>query len=193
MQKVDTKELDEFCSLLFFALDQMGGDLLPFFLSDKPTSYEKYPRLLLGHIRYYNDVEAGYEVWAGKVLRDGNEYRRVGEYPELEKLKSWLLSNRALFENRKDNLNHLKRSLYARAFEYLYPRRLLTTAYAEANRGNPDALEEDAIRAGFRQVVQTQIDELAELYGEGVKLQKIVADAEEFLISNRKRYAWKKH
>lgn len=194
MPKVDTKKMDDFCNLLFYALDQMGGsgDLLPFFLSEKPTSYEKYPRLLLGHIRYYNDVEAAYEVWAGKVLRDGDEYRRVEEYPELEVLKKWLLDNRELFENRKDNLNHLKRSLYARAFEYLYPRRLLTTAYAEANRGNPEALDENAIRMGFSQEVQSHIDELAKIYGDGDRLQKIVSDAEDFLISNRKRYAWKK-
>lgn len=191
MPKVDTKELDEFCNLLFHALDQMGGDLLPFFLSKKPTSYEKYPRLLLGHIRYYNDVVAGFEEWAGKVLRDGDEYRRAEEYPELETLKIWLLDNRELFENRKDNLNHLKRSLYARAYEYLYPRRLLTTAYAKANQGNPDALEKEAIRTQFRQEVQTHIDELAEIYGDRDRLQKIVDDAEEFLISNRKRYAWK--
>jgi len=192
MPKVATKELDEFCNLLFHALDQMGGDLLPFFLSESPTSYEKYPRLLLGHIRYYNDVEAGYNEWASKVLRDGAEYRRVEEYPELESLKKWLLNNRDLFENRKDNLNHLKRSLYVRAYGYLYPRRLLTTAYAESNRGNPNALEEDAIRTGFRREVQPQIDELTEIYSDGDRLQKIVGDAEDFLVSNRKRYAWKR-
>lgn len=190
-RQVNTVELDQFCNLLFRALDRLGGDLLPLFLSDRPTSYEKYPRLLLGHIRYYDNVEAGFDEWKSKVLRDASDRRREEEFPELLALKRWLLDHRGLFEGRKDNLNHLKRSLYARAYEYLYPRRLLTRAYAEANRGNPDALEEDAIRTNFRQVVAPRIAQLAEVYGEGERLQTIVAEAEEFLIANRQRYRWK--
>ena len=188
-RQVDTAKLDEFCGLLFRTLDRLGGDLLPLFLSDRPTSFEKYPRLLLGHIRYYNDVEAGFEEWKTKVLRDA--YRREEEFPELLSLKKWLLDYRDLFENRKDNLNHLKRSLFARVYEYLYPRRLLTGAYAEINRGNPEALEEAAIRAKFRQVVQPHIEKLSKVYGKGERLQTIVTEAEEFLIVNRQRYRWK--
>lgn len=193
-KKVDTEKLNEFCDQLFRTLDRLGGDredLLPLFLSEKPTAYEKYPRLLLSHIRYYDDVEAGFEEWKSKVLRDSNDYRRDEEYPELLALKKWMIENRALFENRKDNLNHLKRSLYARAYEYLYPRRLLTGAYAEANRGNPEALEEDAIKSGFRNEVRPHIDRLAAVYGDSEKLQRILDESEEFLIANRKRYVWK--
>ncbi|MBC7345663.1 MAG: hypothetical protein H5U03_09640, partial [Clostridia bacterium] len=131
------------------------------------------------------------EEWKSKVLRDASDYRREQEFPELLALKKWLLDHRGLFEGRKDNLNHLKRSLYARAYEYLYPRRLLTGAYAEANRGNPNALEEDAIRANFRGVVQPYIAKLAQVYGEGERLQTIVTEAEEFLLANRQRYRWK--
>lgn len=190
-RQVNTTELDEFCQLLFRTLDRLGGDLLPLFLSERPTSYEKYPRLLLGHMRYNDDVEAGFEEWKNKVLRDASDYRREKEFPELLTLKAWLVDHRSLFEGRKDNLNHLKRSLYARAYQYLYPRRLLTGAYAEANRGNPQALEEDAIRANFRQIVQPHIAKLTEVYGEGERLQTIVAEAEDFLIINRHRYRWK--
>ena len=190
-RQVDTPELDEFCRLLFHTLDRLGGDLLPLFLSERPTAYEKYPRLLLGHIRYYDDVEAGFEEWKTKVLRDASDYRREQEFPELLALKQWLLDHRRLFEGRKDNLNHLKRSLYARAYEYLYPQRLLIGAYAEANRGNPDALEESAIRVQFRQVVQSHVVKLAEVYGDSDHLQAIIAEAEEFLIANRQRYRWK--
>ena len=193
-KKVDTEKLNEFCDLLFRTLDRLGGgreELLPLFLSEKTTSYEKYPRLLLSHIRYYNDVEAGFEEWKSKVLRDSNDYRRDEEFPELLALKKWLIYNRALFENSKDNLNHLKRSLYARAYEYLYPRRLLTATYAEANRGNPEALEEEAIKTGFRSEVKPNIDRLSKVYGDSMKLQRIVDEAEEFLIANRKRYSWK--
>jgi hypothetical protein len=197
-RQVNTAELDEFCQLLFRALDRLGGkrdrDLLPLFLGGRdatPTAFEKYPRLLLGHIRYYDNVEAGFEEWKSKVLRDASDRRREEEFPELLALKAWLLEHRSLFEGRKDNLNHLKRSLYARAYEYLYPRRLLTGAYAEANRGNPDALEEAAIRANFRRTVQPHIAKLARVYGEGERLEHIVAEAEEFLVTNRQRYRWK--
>jgi hypothetical protein len=190
-RQVNTAELDEFCGLLFRALDRLGGDLLPLFLSERPTAYEKYPRLLLGHIRYHDNVEAGFEEWKSKVLRDASDRRKEEEFPELLALKAWLLEHRSLFEGRKDNLNHLKRSLYARAYEYLYPRRLLTGAYAEANRGNPDALEEAAIRANFRRMVEPHIAKLKEVYGEGERLEKIVAEAEEFLVANRQRYRWK--
>lgn len=192
-RQVNTTELGEFCGILFRTLDRLGGDLLPLFLSDPPTAYEKYPRLLLGHIRYQENVEAGFEEWKSKVLRDASGYRREEEFPELLTLKEWLLEHRDLFEGRKDNLNHLKRSLYARAYEYLYPRRLLTGAYAEANRGNPDALAEEAIRANFRREVQSHIDKLARVYNESERLQAIVAEAEEFLIANRRRYRWKLH
>ncbi|RLC78721.1 MAG: hypothetical protein DRI61_09375 [Chloroflexi bacterium] len=192
-RQVNTPELDEFCQLLFRTLDRLGGDLLPLFLSDRPTSFEKYPRLLLGHIRYYGDVEAGFEEWKSKVLRDASDYRKEEKFPELLALKKWLLEHRDLFEGPKgkDNLNHLKRSLYARVYEYLYPRRLLTGTYAELNRGNPDALEEDAIRANFRRTVQPQIEKLKEIYGEGEQLETIIAEAEDFLIANRHRYQWK--
>jgi hypothetical protein len=197
-RQVNTAELDEFCGLLFRTLDRLGGrqdrDLLPLFLGRRdatPTAFEKYPRLLLGHIRYYDNVEAGFEEWKSKVLRDTSDYRCKEEFPELLALKKWLLEHRDLFEGRKDNLNHLKRSLYARVYEYLYPRRLLTGAYAEANRGNPEALEEMAIRANFRRVVQPHIAKLAQVYGEGERLESIVAEAEEFLIANRQRYRWK--
>jgi len=190
-KEVDTKRLDQFCELLFRTLDKLGGDLLPFFLSDKPTSYEKYPRLLLGHIRYYDDVEAGFEEWKSKVLREANDYKRSEEFPELLILKQWLIDNRDLFEGRKDNLNHLKRSLYARAYEYLYPRRLLTSVYAEANKGNPGALEEDAIKLRFHKELAHHIERLKEVYADDKKVLVIVAEAEEFLIANRSRYTWK--
>jgi len=190
-RQVNTAELDEFCGLLFRALDRLGGDLLPLFLSERPTAYEKYPRLLLGHIRYHDNVEAGFEEWKSKVLRDASDRRKEEEFPELLALKAWLLEHRSLFQGRKDNLNHLKRSLYARAYEYLYPRRLLTGAYAEANRGNPDALEEAAIQANFRRMVEPHIAKLKEIYGEGEQLEHIVAEAQEFLVANRQRYRWK--
>jgi hypothetical protein len=40
-RQVNTTELDEFCQLLFRTLDRLGDDLLPLFLSKRPTAYEK--------------------------------------------------------------------------------------------------------------------------------------------------------
>lgn len=59
--KVESKELDEFCTKLFRALDGLG--LLPLHLWAKPNEFEKHPRLLFGSIQRYNDVEAGFREW----------------------------------------------------------------------------------------------------------------------------------
>jgi hypothetical protein len=68
---------------------------------------------------------------------------------------------------------------------------LLTTAYAEAHRGNVEALDEPTIRSDFRQAVAPQIAQLREVYGNGERLDQIVTEAEDFLVANRRRYAWK--
>ncbi|HDQ73591.1 MAG TPA: hypothetical protein ENN19_16060 [Chloroflexi bacterium] len=188
MDKLRTAELDEFSELLFRALDRLGGDLLPFFLSERPSAYEKYPRMLVALIQRHG-VEAGFQEWSTKVLRDASDHRKADEYGELEKLRQWMLTHEDLFD--KAHLAHLKRSLYGRIYAYLYPRRLLTTAYAEAHRGDKEATEEKAIQANFRADVAPQIEQLREVYGDGERLEKIIADAEEFLVISGKRYAWK--
>jgi len=188
MTKLRTAELDEFSELLFRALDRLGGDLLPLFLSERPSAFEKYPRMLVALIQRHG-VEAGFQEWSTKVLRDANDYRKADEYSELVALHTWMLEHEEMFD--KAHLAHLKRSLYGRAYAYLYPRRLLTTAYAEAHRGDVDALDEKAIRSDFRQAVAQQIEQLRQVYGDGEQLEHIVAEAESFLIINRKRYAWK--
>ncbi len=58
--QINRQELDEFCPKLFRLLDSLG--LLPRQLWAKPNEFEKYPRLLLGSIQRYNDVEAGFKV-----------------------------------------------------------------------------------------------------------------------------------
>lgn len=188
MDKLRTAELDEFSELLFCALDRLGGDLLPFFLSERPAAYEKYPRMLVALVQRHG-VEAGFQEWSTKVLRDASEYRKVSEYPELVKLRQWMLEHSDLFD--KAHLAHLKRSLYGRIYAYLYPRRLLTTTYAEIHRGNADALGQQAIRANFRQDVAPQIEQLREIYGDGERLEQIISDAEGFLAISSRRYIWK--
>jgi len=188
MDKLRTAELDEFSTLLFGALDRLGGDLLPFFLSERPSAFEKYPRMLVALVQRHG-VEAGFQEWSTKVLRDASDRRKEREYAELEKLRIWMLEHEDIFD--KAHLAHLKRSLYGRIYAYLYPRRLLTTAYAEAHRGNADDLEEQAIRANFQQGVAPQVDQLRKIYGDGEQLDYIVNDALDFLVINGKRYAWK--
>lgn len=190
MSRLQTDNLETFSERLFRALDRLGGNLLPFSLSGRPSAFEKYPRMLVALIQRHG-VEAGFQEWSTKVLRDANDYRKAEAYPELESLRDWLLEHRAMFEEDKTHLAHLKRSLYGRAYAYLYPRRLLTTAYAEAHRGNEKALDEEVIRARFRQTVNSRIEQLRDIYGEGEKLERIVVEAEDFLVANRRRYTWK--
>lgn len=189
MDKLRTAEMDAFSDLLFRALDRLGGNLLPFFLSERPSAYEKYPRMLVALVQRYG-VEAGFQEWSTKVLRDANDYRKEHGYSELEKLGRWMLEHKDLFD--KAHLAHLKRSLYGRIYAYLYPRRLLATAYGQAHRGDAKALEEKAIQAQFREDVAEQIEQLREVYGDGDQLEQIAVDAEKVFIINKRIYAKKK-
>ena len=188
MAKLRTAELETFSILLFRALDRLGGDLLPFFLSKRPSAFEKYPRMLVALVQRYG-VEAGFREWSTKVLRDADDYRKGREYAELEKLCQWMLEHADLFD--KVHLAHLKRSFYGRIYAYLYPRRLLATAYAEVHRGDADALEEQAIRADFCEAVAPQIEQLRQVYDDGERLEQIVSDAEDLVVINRSQYTWK--
>ncbi len=193
-RQVDTQPLAEFCLVLFRALDAIGGvgtDFLPLFLDTSPNAYERYSRLLLSSIRIHDDVEAGYEEWSTKILRDANAQRREERFPALLSVKRWLVEHRELFEQRRDNLTHLKRSLLCLVYEYLYPRRRLVLYYTRASRGNKAALEEEAIRERFESVVADERAKLAEVYGEGEQLQAILDDALQFLIANRRGLRWK--
>lgn len=193
---VDTKLLDEFCVILFRALDSLSGgiggtDFLPFFLDERPNAYERYPRLLFDCIRNRNDVEAGYKEWATKILRDANAYQREKEFEQLLSVKQWLIEHRSLFENRTDNLAHLKRSLFFLSYDYLAPRRRLTTYYANANAGKPEALSAEVIKERFGEVTREERARLAKIYGEGEQIESIYHDALSFLLANNPRYRWK--
>ena len=194
MDKLRTEELDVFSELLFRTLDRLGADqrgkdLLPFFLSERPSAFEKYPRMLIALVQRHG-VEAGFYEWSTKVLRDANRHRKETEYAKMEELRLWMCSHQDLFD--AAHLAHLKRSLYGRIYTYLYPRRLLTVSYARQHRGDADALNELSIRSGFRPDVSKEIETLSETYGSGKRLEQIIADAEDFLVINRGRYAWGK-
>ncbi|NPV80772.1 MAG: hypothetical protein HPY52_10930 [Firmicutes bacterium] len=158
--QVDREVIDDFCPRLFRLLDNL--DLLPRRLSAKPNEFEKYPRLLFGCIQRYNDVEAGFKEWESRILRETaykDEY-----YLEIEALRQWMLAHGEAFA-KKSNIQHLSTSLYARLFQYLYPRRVLANAYCLKHRGEPEVLSRfkrfvDARDGETRQAAKVELEQL---------------------------------
>lgn len=181
---VDRKELDEFCPKLFRSLDGLG--LLPMSLRAKPNEFEKYPRLLFGSIRRYNDVEAGFREWESRVLRDA-PYRKDEHYPELESLRQFMAQQSNIFAS-KTNLQHLRTSLYARVFQYLYPRRVLVNAYCAKHRGNPEGIQPEFIDRELPRSIEAEIKKLQDVY-DGDEWETIVADARASLVANAAYYS----
>jgi hypothetical protein len=182
---VNRKELDEFCPRLFRTLDELG--LLPLNLRKaKPNELEKYPRLLFGSIQRYNDVEAGFKEWESRVLRqDEVQYRKEERYPSLDELRRQMAQNANLFTN-KTNLQHLRTSLYARVFQYLYPRRVLVNAYCVKHKGNPAAIEPEFVAGSLPGSIEIEVEKLKQTYvGEW---EAIAEDARVSLIANRGYY-----
>jgi len=181
---VNRQELDEFCPQLFRTLDGLG--LLPLQLWAKPTEFEKYPRLLFGSIQRYNDVEAGFKEWESRVLRqDEVQYRKEERFPDLENLRRRMAQKANLFTSR-GNLQHLRTSLYARLFQYLYPRRVLANAYCVKHKGNPAAIETEFVAEALPKSIEAEIEKLKQTYGD--EWDAVVADARASLIANRGYY-----
>jgi hypothetical protein len=192
---VDRKELDEFCPELFRTLDGLG--LLPRRLDWKrsasgklqriaPTEFEKYPRLLFGSIQRYGDVEAGFREWESRVLRDvGSPSVREAHYSDLESLRQWLIQHRDKFA-KKANMQHLRASLYARVFQYLYPRRVLANVFCEEHKGNPEAIESGYVAEALSESIGADITKLRDTYSDD--WETIVADTRASLIANAAYY-----
>lgn len=171
--QIDREELDEFCPKLFHALDVL--DRLPQGLSWKqdasgkrqriaPTEFEKFPRLLFGTIHRYNDVEAGFREWQSRLMRDiGSPTLREKNYLELEELCNWMMHHEKVFRN-KTNLQHLRTSLYARVFNYLYPRRVLANAYCQKHKGDVNAIKAEVLEHQFPSSIEQEIQKLKETY-----------------------------
>jgi len=176
--KVDREELDEFCPRLFRVLDHLG--LLPLYLGAKPNEFEKYPRQLFGSIQRYGDVEASFREWEGRVLRDA-PYRKEEFYPELETLRQWMMEHAVVFGN-KVNMQHLRTSLYARVFQYLYPRRVLVNAYCKQHQGNPGALEPEFVAHKLPDSVAEAVQKVRDVFQDD--WETIVADARTSLLAN---------
>lgn len=193
--QIDREQLDEFCPRLFRALDGLGQ--LPRQLSWKrdasgklqriaPSEFEKYPRLLFGSIQRYNDVEAGFKEWESRVLRDvESPSARERRYPELESLRQWMVQHREVL-TKKTNMQHLRTSLYARVFQYLYPRRVLVNAYCVKHQGNSNAIEAEFVNGELPSSIATDVQKLQEAYRD--EWETIVADAKANLLANAAYY-----
>lgn len=179
-------DVETFCPLLFRTLDHLG--LLPIQLGWKrdkfgrpqsiaPTEFEKHSRALVGAIRRYNDVATGFEDWASRILRQEEvKDRKEKLYPELAALRQWMVEHKTLFTD-KATMQHLNASLYARVFNYLYPRRVLANTYCIQHQGNPDALAPEFVAREFPQSILGQVQKVAQVYEADWDI--IVADVRE--------------
>ena len=189
-KNINVEKLDVFCDHLFRALDH--ADLFPIRLGEAAHAFEKYPRLLVGLLGHYEKVESGFSEWETRTLRGVDKWKSELVYPYFHVLRNWLVApeNRTLFEekeHRKDTLNHLKRSLYGRVYNWLYPRRRLTVAYVQEYVGNQSQFEPEAINRDFKTAIQPTQQKL-----ESVVNESIIEDAKEFLIAKRGLYrSWK--
>ena len=189
-KNIDVEKLDAFCDHLFRALDH--ADLFPIYLGEAAHAFEKYPRLLVGLLGHYENVESGFSEWETRTLRGVDRRKRELVYPYFHILRNWLVAseNRMLFEkgeHRKGTLNHLKRSLYGRVYAWLYPRRRLTVAYAQAHLGNQAQFEPEVINRDFETATQSTQQEFG-----NVVSKSIIEDAREFLIAKRGLYRSRK-
>ena len=176
--QIDREELDEFCPKLFRLLDRFGH--LPLSLTAKPNEFEKFPRSLIGKIqRNQNsegarDVEAGFREWENTVLRR-SPYQKQEDYLDyIEDLRTWLIGNQEVIA-KSANLQHLKSSLYARVFQYVYPRRVLANSYCQKHKGNVDAIKVEMLVQLFPSSIEPEVQKLKETYFED--WEAIVTDA----------------
>lgn len=193
---IDREKLDEFCSRLFRVLDNQG--LLPRSLGWRrdasgklrkiaPTEFEKYPRLLFGVIQRYNDAEAGFREWESRVLRAVKSPNvREEHHPELTELRRWVVDNKEVFD-KGANVQHLRTSLFARVFDYLFPRRALANAYCNAHKGAPRAIEPEFLERKLPDSIEADVQNLRRVYSDE-EWKAIVADTRSSLIANAAYY-----
>lgn len=146
---LDERELDRLCYTVFKAMDVLG--LLPLSIRSRettPSRLEKYPRLLLGYLQRYDDPIMAYKEWVSKLLRDvpndDANFRKDKYFCMLGDIEKCLEENRDAFKGRNKKLivQHLRGSLYARIFAYLYPRRAICFAVSDEVRDGKGSYEE---------------------------------------------------
>ena len=166
-------------------------DIYLFHLEQNRMSLKSIPRKLFGCIQGKRDVEgnldvrAGFREWENSVLRR-SPYRQEEDYLDyIENLRAWMTSNQDVFA-KSANLQHLKSSLYARAFQYVYPRRVLANAYCEKHKGNVEAISAEILERQFPSSVELEVAKLKETYT--AEWQDIVTDVRNNFIAKAKLY-----
>ena len=185
-KNIDIERIDAFCDHLFRALDR--ANLLPTRLNEAAHSFEKYGRTLASLLERYDRVEAAFDEWQTRTLRQvKNSFRREEIYPYFQTLREWMTAdaNLMLFsgDSRKDHLNHFKRSLYGRLYTWLYPRRKLAMAYAEVHRGDEAQFEVAILEQQFATTVN---DTRESLLGTD---EKAVIDAQAYVLMKKRYYS----
>jgi|GEM_PF-4494156 len=121
---VDIDRADEFSRRLLDALYEMG--LMPLSLTERPASYDKYPKELLAYLQSRpgderSRVEMAFQEWQAWVLRKPKYAATKSDaYPAVMALGQWMRDNADLFN--KATIRHLRKSFYGRTYAYLYPR-----------------------------------------------------------------------
>ena len=185
-KKIDIERMDAFCDHLFRALDR--ADLLPTRLNEAAHSFEKYGRTLASLLERYDRVEAAFDEWQTRTLRQTKSaFRREEIYPYFQALREWMTADENLIlfngDSRKDHLNHFKRSLYGRLYTWLYPRRKLAMAYAEVHRGDEAQFEAAILEQQFATTVN---DTRESLLGTD---EKAVIDAQAYVLMKKRYYS----
>ena len=84
-KNIDVEKLDAFCDHLFRALDH--AELFRIGLGEAAHAFEKYPRLLVGLLGRYQNVESGFSEWETRTLRGVDQRKRESVYPYFHVLR----------------------------------------------------------------------------------------------------------
>lgn len=195
MNALNESKVNEFCNMVFRVVDTL--DHWPISLSSKeatPTKLEKYPRLLFGYLQRYDDPVSALREWESKLLRDtsrdDNNTKKISVYNNLQKLEQWLVRNDELFDKKtkKVLIRHLRGSLYARVFGYMYPRRAIISEVVDILR--EDGKDLDYGIEHFDEIVEKVEMEAKEIRDRVSKdeWQVIVKDARQKLMTSKNYY-----
>ncbi len=205
--KIDEQKVTKFTESLFSLIDNIN--LFPISLVSRestPTCLEKYPRLLFGFFRRYDNVDVAFNEWSSKLLR-AVDNKKIWEERMLDlmNLKNWCIENRSLFEgpNKKIYLQHLRGSLFARLYQYLYPKRMICMTVSKHIKQEyliPKGASDDQLKKELKEIIETDETfkkimtkleevELKELKGIFNDWNERVKDARKFLLSRVFYYA----
>jgi len=182
----DEELVSAFTYKIFRLLDLLGH--FPMSLRGEeatPSRLEKYPRLLFSYLQRYPDPVMAFKEWESKVLRDTpqdeHNQKKNEIFPLIEETLHWLEERKELFQGKEKKLliQHLRGSLYARIFAYLYPRRQICLVLAQHQPGfEPERAAQMTVR-DFAQMAtgHPDLDRLQGVFAE--EWPVIIADAKE--------------